>query len=179
VLVAVAWGSYNLLHGKSGRAFRAIKDRDIAAAILGVNVARTKILVFILTSMLIGFQGSLTAYYVGVVNYESINLDVTVQYVAMIIIGGIATISGSIIGAIFVVMLPFVVQALVPLIPTWFLFYDQITGNVFAVQSILYGLAIIIFMRVAPRGLVSLFRRLGTWLIALVTRSGKNQEAGA
>ena len=57
------------------------------------------------------------------------------------------------VGALFVIMLPFVVQALVPLLPSWFPFYTQISSNIFAVQLILYGLAIIIFMRVAPKGL--------------------------
>ena len=164
VLALVTIGSYNLLRSRTGRAFRAIKDRDIAAAILGVNVTRTKLLAFIITSMLIGFQGALYAYYVGVVSYETFTLDVTVQYVAMIVIGGIASLAGSILGALVVIMLPFVVQALMPLLPGWFPFYDQITHNIFAVQLIIYGVVIVVFMLRAPNGLASSFRRLGRWV---------------
>jgi branched-chain amino acid transport system permease protein len=182
ILVLVTIGAYNLLKSKTGRAFRAIKDRDIAAAILGVDVTRTKLVAFILTSMLIGFQGALFAYYLGVVTYESITLDVTVQYVAMIVIGGLASIGGSLIGALFVVMLPVVVQALLPLLPSWFPFAQQISTNVFAVQLILYGLAIVIFMRVAPRGLAHSLKQLGRWLVSKVSgTSTRNagRKAGA
>ncbi|MDF2442526.1 MAG: branched-chain amino acid transport system permease protein, partial [Subtercola sp.] len=171
VIIAVSLGSWNLLRSKTGRAFRAIKDRDIAAAILGVNVTRTKLLAFIITSMLIGFQGALYAYYVGVVTYETYTLDLTVQYVAMIVIGGLASIGGSILGAVFVIMLPFVVQALVPLLPTWFPFYDIISGNIFAVQSILYGIVIVVFMLRLPKGLAYAFRRLGRLIVKAL--SGK------
>lgn len=164
VLVAVTWGSYNLLKSRTGRAFKAIKNRDVAAALLGVNVTRTKLLAFIITSMLIGFQGALQAYYVGVVTYETFTLNVTVQFVAMIVIGGLASIGGSILGAVFVTMLPFVVQAFVPLLPSWFPFHDAITSNVFAFQSILYGMAIMIFMWKIPGGLARAFSRLGRWL---------------
>ena len=165
VLVAVSLGSWNLLRSKTGRAFRAIKDRDIAAAILGVNVTRTKMLAFIITSMLIGFQGALYAYYVGVVTYETYTLDLTVQYVAMIVIGGLASIGGSILGAAFVIMLPFAVQAIVPLLPSWFPFYDVISSNIFAVQSILYGIVIVLFMLRLPKGLAYAFRRLGRFIV--------------
>lgn len=177
VLILVTIGAYNLLKSKTGRSFRAIKDRDISAAILGVNVTRTKMLAFVVTSMLIGFQGALMAYYLGVVTYESITLDVTVQYVAMIVIGGLASIGGSLIGALFVVMLPVVVQTLLPLLPSWFPFEQQISGNVFAVQLILYGLAIVIFMRVAPRGLAHSLKQLGRWFVSKVSRTGISRTA--
>ncbi len=161
-LVAVC--VHNLLRSKPGRAFRAVKDRDIAAAILGVNVTRTKLTAFIITSMIIGFQGALYAYYVGVVTYEAFHLDVSVQFIAMIMIGGIGTVSGSILGAIFVIGLPFVVQAAAPNLPAWFPFIDQIETNLFAVQSIIYGLAIILFMLRFPRGMAYGLKRLGQWL---------------
>jgi branched-chain amino acid transport system permease protein len=183
ILAVVTWGSWNLLRSRTGRAFKAIKNRDVAAALLGVNVTKTKLLVFIITSMLIGFQGALYAYYVSVVTYDTFTIDLSVQFVAMIIIGGLASIAGSILGAIFVTMLPYIVQAVVPLLPSWFPFDSEITGNLFAVQSILYGIAIIIFMWKVPGGLAGAFRRLGRWLArridARATRRGGRSEAGA
>jgi branched-chain amino acid transport system permease protein len=164
ILILVALGVYNLLRSKTGRAFRAVKDRDIAAAILGVNVTRTKLTAFIITSMIIGFQGALYAYYVGVVTYEAFHLDVSVQFIAMIMIGGVGTVSGSILGAIFVIGLPFVVQAAAPNLPAWFPFIDQIETNLFAVQSIIYGLAIIVFILRFPRGMSYGLKRSGQWL---------------
>lgn len=179
ILVLVALGAHNLMRSRTGRAFRAVKDRDIAAAILGVNVTRTKMTAFIVTSMMIGFQGSLSAYYVGVVTYEAFHLDVSVQYVAMIMIGGIATVSGSILGAVFVIALPYVVQAIVPALPSWFPFADLIERNLFSVQLVIYGLVIIVFILRVPRGMSYGFTRLGT-LIArgLRTATGRATTQG-
>lgn len=165
VVLAVAAGlvtllAVNLQRSRSGRAWLAIRDRDIAAAILGVDVTRMKLLAFVVTSMIIGVQGALYAYYVGVVSHEAYTLDLTIQYVAMIIIGGLGSVLGSLLGAVFVTAVPFLVRELVPLLPTWVPFHDLIADNTFAVQSMIFGLSIIVFMRVAPKGLVQLWRRL-------------------
>lgn len=177
MLVLIAWGVWNMLRSKTGRAFRAVKDRDIAAAILGVNVTRTKMVAFVVTSMIIGFQGAVYAYYLGVVTYESFHLDVAVQYIAMIMIGGVASVAGSILGAIFVIILPFLVQGLVPSLPDWFPFIDVLERNVFAIQLVIYGLAIILFMLKIPKGLVYAFKRLGLGLRRLLLR-GSSVETG-
>jgi branched-chain amino acid transport system permease protein len=177
ILALVATGVYNLLRSKTGRSFQAVKDRDIAAAILGVNVTRTKLTAFIITSMIIGFQGALYAYYLGVVTYESFHLDLSVQFIAMIMIGGIASVSGSILGAIFVIGLPFVVQAAAPNLPSWLPFIDLIETNLFAVQSIIYGLAIILFILKFPRGMAHGFKRLGQWLERTLNRRPARRSA--
>jgi branched-chain amino acid transport system permease protein len=179
ILVVVTLASWFLLRSRTGRAFAAIKDRSIAASLLGVDVTRTKLLAFVVTSMLIGFQGALYAWYVGVVTYETFTIDLTVQFVAMIIIGGLASLSGSILGALFVTLLPFVVQALLPLLPAWLPFSSAITSNVFPVQSILYGLVIVIFMLRAPGGLIAAFRSLGRWLVRLIERRPRTATKGA
>lgn len=181
ILTLISIGAYNLMRGRTGRSFRAVKDRDIAAAILGVNVTRTKMTAFIVTSMIIGFQGSLFAYYVGVVTYEAFHLDVSVQYIAMIMIGGIATVSGSILGAVFVIALPYLVQAIIPALPSWFPFSELIERNLFSVQLIIYGLVIIIFILRVPRGMSYGFSRLGRSMAGLYRRTtaGKPVEGGA
>lgn len=179
ILILVALGVHNLLQSKTGRAFRVVKDRDIAAAILGVNVTRTKMVAFVVTSMIIGFQGALFAYYLGVVTYEAFHLEVSVQYIAAIMIGGLATVRGSILGAIFVVMIPFIVQAIVPNLPGWLPLANIIERNVFAVQSIVYGLTIILFMLKFPRGLAYAFTRLGYWSRELYRRWIRRGTSGA
>lgn len=150
----------NLQRSRSGRAWLAVRDRDIAATILGVDVTKMKLLAFVVTSMMIGVQGVLYAYYLGIVSHESYTLDLTIQFVAMIIIGGLGSVLGAVLGAIFVTAVPFIVRDLVPLLPEWLPGYDLITENTFAVQSMIFGLSIIVFMRVAPGGLVELWRRL-------------------
>lgn len=162
ILLLTVAATHRLLRSRTGRAFRAIKDRDVAAALLGIDVTRTKLLVFVLTSIVIGMQGAISAFYVGIVTSETYTIDLTVQYVAMMVIGGLASIAGSILGALFVTLLPVVVQNLVPLLPSWVPLASAISSNVFAVQSIIYGLVIVVFILRVPGGLVVVLRRAGT-----------------
>lgn len=150
----------NLRRSRSGRAWSAIKDRDIAAAILGVNVTKMKLLVFVVTSVVIGVEGVLYAYYVGVVTNETYTVDLSVQYVAMIVIGGLGSIPGAILGAVYVTAIPYVVRNIVDALPSWFPGYDSITNSTFSIQLVIYGLSIIAFMRIAPNGLIELVRRI-------------------
>ena len=149
----------NIQRGRSGRAWTAVRDKDIAAAILGINVARAKIQAFVITSMIIALQGALQAYYVGVATYETYTLDLTVQYFAMIVIGGLGSLTGSVVGAVLVTILRPLVNVAMPHLPAWFPLHDQIIAHIFAAQSILFGVFVIAFMRYGPRGIVFTFAR--------------------
>lgn len=162
IAVVTALGAANLFTSRTGRAWTAVKNRDIAASILGVNVTRITILAFVVSSAVIAVQGVLLAYYVGIVSSEAYTLDVTIQYVAMIIIGGLGSVTGSVLGAIFVTVMPFLVRDFLPLLPTWVPGREALIEHSFAVQSIIFGLSIVLFMRVAPKGLVALLRRLAS-----------------
>jgi branched-chain amino acid transport system permease protein len=150
----------NLQRSAIGRAWIAIRDRDIAAAITGINVARQKVIAFVLTSFIVGVAGSLNAYFVGHVTSENYTLNLAIQYVAMIIIGGMGSVLGSVLGAAFVVMLPKAIEAFVDYLPESYPLGDWIEKNIFDLQIGLYGLLIIVFLMVEPGGLAALWRRV-------------------
>src|SRR6187401_3019868 len=105
VVLAIA-GVMNLMRTRVGRAFIAIRDQDIAAEIIGINIFKYKLLAFAISSFYAGVTGVLYTYYLGIANYEQFQLTVSIDYLAMIIIGGLGSILGSIFGAIFVTLLP-------------------------------------------------------------------------
>src|SRR6478672_2188128 len=102
----------NLARSRIGRAFVAVRDQDIAAEIIGINIYRYKLLAFAISSFYAGVCGVLYTYYFGIANYEQFQLIVSIDYLAMIIIGGLGSVLGSIFGAIFVTLLPIVLRIL-------------------------------------------------------------------
>lgn len=159
VLVIFAVLARNLTRSKAGRAFAAIRDRDIAASVMGVNLARYKMLAFAASSCYAGVAGALIYTVGGHIEPSSFNLLLSVQYIAMILIGGVATISGSIMGAMFITMLAPLTRQLPEFIP--FISPDPSQPlNVFQVEGVLYGLLIIGFLLFEPRGLYGIWLRI-------------------
>jgi len=151
--------SLNLTRTRAGRAWMAIRDRDIAAATLGVNVTRYKLLAFIVSSTLAAIAGSLAAYYKNVVTPEEFTLDLAVAYLAMIIVGGMGSILGAVYGAFFITLLPFGIDYLFEFAPrSW-----RYGGQIFGVQFGAIGLCIILFLIFEPKGLAEIWRRVETY----------------
>jgi branched-chain amino acid transport system permease protein len=150
----------NLVRSRAGRALAAVRDRDIAAEVIGVDVTRYKMVAFAVSSFYAGIAGSLLYVMVGFLEPSSFNLALSVQYIAMILIGGVATISGSIMGALFITMLPRLTRELPAVLP--FISGSSTTGglSVFTVETILYGLLIIVFLIFEPRGLFGIWVRI-------------------
>jgi len=92
-----ALATVNLFRTHYGRAFIAIRDQDIAASVMGVNLFRYKLLAFAPSSFFVGLAGALTAHYRSIVTWERFTIDGSVLYLAMIIIGGLGSVSGSLI----------------------------------------------------------------------------------
>jgi len=155
----------NLARSGVGRAFSAIRDRDIAAEVIGVGLTKYKVLAFTISSFYAGVAGAVFYSIAGVVEPTAFNLLLSVQYIAMILIGGVATISGSIMGAIFIMTLARVTQEIAHYIP--YISTQAIGGgliNVFQLEAILYGLLIIGFLIFEPRGLFGIwFRTRNYW----------------
>ncbi len=140
----------NLFRTRFGRAFIAIRDQDIAASVMGVNLFRYKLLAFAISSFFVGLAGALTAHYRNIVTWERFTVDVSVLYLAMIIIGGMGSVSGSFFGATFMTLLPALLtnlgRALKTVIPT----IDEIIPFI---QQAAFGLVIILFLIFEPEGL--------------------------
>ena len=159
-LIIFAFLARNLARSAVGRAFSAIRDRDLAAEAMGVSLAKNKAMAFTISSFYAGIAGALLATITGYLEPGGFNLLLSVRYIAMILIGGVATISGSIMGAAFVTMLPRLIQEIPRFVPV---VSASATGGFLTTQQleqIIYGLLIIVFLIVEPRGLFGLWVRV-------------------
>jgi len=158
VLAIVA--ALNLMRSRIGRAFIAIRDHDIAAQIIGIDVFRYKLLAFAISSFYAGVTGVLYTYYLGIANYEQFQIGVSIEYLAMIIIGGLGSILGSIFGAVFITLLPIAIRWAMESFGG-LLFSQQAVLNLIPnLRLILFGLLIIVFLVVEPEGLNRLWRNI-------------------
>jgi branched-chain amino acid transport system permease protein len=156
----VVWGSINLFRTGLGRAFVAIRDQDIAAEVMGVPVGRYKVLAFSLAWGLAGFSGALQAFYIDtqVVTWENYVLEKSFLFVAMIIIGGLGSVSGAFYGAAFLTWLPNYINQFGATLQTSS--FSIIIRELSAIQLTLFGLVLVVFLLVEPRGLARLWLRV-------------------
>lgn len=166
LLIAVALGSKNLARSRTGRAFAAVRDRDIAAEVMGVSLLRTKTLAFALSSALAGLAGALLSMLINRIAPEQWNLFLSIDLIAIVVIGGAATISGAMIGAAFVVLVPKLLEIIAPSLP--FIAGPGSSGlvNVHQLQTILFGVLIVLFMALEPRGLFGVWIRIRNYFKA-------------
>ncbi|NOY99337.1 MAG: branched-chain amino acid ABC transporter permease [Chloroflexi bacterium] len=161
----VTWGlvavvtilTVNLFRTRFGRAFIAIRDQDIAASVMGVDLFKYKLLAFAISSFWVGLAGALTAHYRNIVTWERFTVDISVLYLAMIIIGGLGSVTGSYLGATFMTLLPAVltnlgraVKSVLPVIDSIIPFIQQAT----------FGIVIILFLIFEPEGLNKMWKDL-------------------
>ncbi len=159
ITALIVWGSINLFRTGLGRAFVAIRDQDIAAEVMGVPVGRYKVLAFSLACGLAGFSGALQAFYIDtqVVTWENYVLEKSFIFVAMIIIGGLGSVSGAIYGAAFLTWLPNYINQVGATLQTSSL--QVIIRKLSALQLAVFGLILVVFLLVEPRGLARLWQR--------------------
>ena len=150
----------NIARSRVGRAFQATRDRDIAAEVIGVNVTRAKLTAFGISSFYAGVAGALFGSFLQFALAENFDLLLSIEFVAIIVIGGIGTIMGAALGALFVRALPEVVAALTE--RGWLPFVNEVGGGGLdeATLSVaLFGLFIVMFLIFEPHGLYGLWVR--------------------
>jgi branched-chain amino acid transport system permease protein len=151
----------NLLRSKTGRAWHAIRGKEAVAEALGVNIPAYKLLAFVVSATMTSMAGCLFAYYRSFVSAEAFSLFLTIQYVAMVIIGGMGSILGAVLGAVFVTLFPYAIESLVAAVPTpaaW-------ANSLFAVNYAAFGLVMILFLLFEPAGLVGIWRRVQDYFL--------------
>jgi branched-chain amino acid transport system permease protein len=134
---------------RMGRAFLAIRESDIAASTMGIHVAKYKVLAFIISAFYTGVAGSLVAHLTAYLSIEGFEFFLSITFLAMVIIGGIGTILGSFLGAVFIVLLPEL--------------FRDIPGAK-DIQVLVFGLAMGLVVIFRPRGLASIFVDIAQWL---------------
>lgn len=148
----------NLSRHAEGRALVAVRDQDVAAMVLGVNVARSKVLAFAVSSGIVCAMGALIAYWEGNVTNDNFPLTLAIDYTVMIIIGGLGSVTGAILGAIFVTLLPTVIQQFVQATASSVPVFAAFTGAKGALFNlIIYGLLIVLFLIIKPDGLAGIW----------------------
>ena len=142
--------SKNIVRTRPGRAFIAIRDQYISAEVMGVNLFHYKLMAFAFSSFLAGIAGSLWAHYVTIITPEHFTIGVSIEYLAMIIIGGMGHIIGSIFGAVFMVLLPEVLRVMSGALSGEF---PMIVNLFAAIKEGIFGLIIMGFLIYEPDGM--------------------------
>ena len=155
--VAMTWIASNLMRTRYGRAFIAIRDNDRAAEGMGIPLFPYKLLSFGISSFYAGFAGGLFAYYTMSITPEPFNLWLSIEFIAMIIIGGLGNIAGSVFGTIFIVSLNEILSS-----TTQFLMNlgvaSGIALTIAPLREFIFGLAIVLFIIFEPKGLAEVWR---------------------
>jgi branched-chain amino acid transport system permease protein len=157
-----------LRSGRSGRAWRMIRDHEVAASMMGIPVARYKLILFIISSMLIGIEGGLFAHFTSSVSADAYTLNASISVIAMILIGGLDSQAGPLIGALIVTMLPIVVPNILDVLVS----ANTATNDAAGYAEVIYGALIMIFIIAAPQGIVGLLGALRGRSMALIKRAG-------
>ncbi len=140
--VLVVAFSHNLIHSKYGRALRAISENEIAAGAMGINVPAMKSLMFILSAIFAGIGGALYAHYVSFVSPDTFSVSLSILLVIMVAIGGVNSLWGAVLGAVFITVLPSLLGA-----------YRQYA-------MLVYGVILVLALMFMPNGIAGLFETL-------------------
>ena len=153
----MAIAARNLARTHIGRAFVAVRDRDISAEILGVNLLRTKLLAFAIGAFYAGVAGGLLGYFYGAITPDYFVLTLAVFYLAAVIVGGLGTVLGSILGAVFMTFVPEVLRLVAHASSQSF---PAIAGLRLPMGQVVFGLLIIVFLIFEPHGLAAVWSRI-------------------
>jgi len=146
----------NLLRSPTGRAFVAIRDSEVSAACMGVNLARYKTLSFALSAALTGIGGALYAHKVSFISPEQFTLLVSIELVTIVILGGVGSLHGAVLGAAFIIVLPQLISVAKDYLPA------AVAGAA-GLQSTVFGLVLIGFIVFEPMGLYGRWLKVRTW----------------
>ena len=152
-LLLTVFGALNLLRSRVGRAWAALRDYDTAARMMGINLAGYKLLAFAVSAFLTGIAGALSGLYVRYVNVDDFQMILSVEAVAMILVGGLGSVRGAILGAIVITVLPDLSRALMGMLFESFIVLPA--ANSQEIKGIIYALMIMLFLRYEPDGLAS------------------------
>ena len=152
IVIVLALGAKNMVRCSIGRSWMAIRDMDVAAEVIGFRPIRTKLTAFAISSFYCGVAGALYAFaYLGTVEPEAYNLDLSFRILFMVMIGGLGSILGSFLGAAFIILLPIFLNQFAHALglPT------SVASNL---EAMVFGALIIFFLIVEPHGLARLWQ---------------------
>jgi branched-chain amino acid transport system permease protein len=157
ITVLATLGILNLLRSSTGRAFVAIRDSEISAQSMGINLARYKTLSFAISAALAGVAGALYAHKLRFISPDQFNILQSIDLLLMVVIGGLGSVHGAFLGAIFLISMPQLISLSKDHLPT---FIGQAPG----LQGLVYGLVLIGFVLFEPLGLYGRWLKIRTYL---------------
>lgn len=164
-VLLVALGAKNIARTRPGRALQAIRDRDLSAEIIGVSLVQYKVGAFVVSSACAALAGALHASFTRYISPLDFTLFLSIQYIAMIIVGGVGTVLGSILGALFLTALPRVIDAASTALPFVSPTGEGGTITVSSLNQVTFALLIIAFLLFEPLGLVEIWRRIRRYFV--------------
>lgn len=157
ITVAATLGILNLLRSPTGRAFVAIRDSEISAQSMGIHLAYYKTLSFALSAALAGIAGALYAHNLQFISPDQFNILQSIDLLLMIVIGGVGSVHGAFLGAIFLIAMPQAIASVKDLLPA-------VIGQAPGLQGLVYGLVLIAFVLFEPMGLYGRWLKIRTYL---------------
>ena len=157
VVFVAALAARNLARSHFGRAFVAVRERDFSAEILGVNLLRTKLLAFAIGAFYAGVAGGLLGYFYGAITPDYFVLTLSVFYLAAVIVGGLGSVLGSVLGALFMTFVPEALRLLAHASSQWF---PDVAGLLLPLGQVVFGALIIGFLVFEPHGLAASWARI-------------------
>jgi len=153
----------NLLRSRIGRALLAVRDNDIVAEMLGVNIFAYKLMAFGVSAFYAGFTGALFGYYAESILPEHFNIFVSINYVFMVVIGGIGRLWGPVLGAVIVLMIPEGLRLLTGYVSTILPAYVVYTEQA---KLVVFGLIVIVLLIAEPRGVIAIWDKVKNYFRA-------------
>jgi branched-chain amino acid transport system permease protein len=147
----------NLLRSPTGRAFVAIRDSEISAQGLGIHLARYKTLSFAISAALAGLAGALYAHKIKFLSPEQFNIVQSIDLLLLVVIGGLGSVHGAFLGAIFLITMPQLISLGKDYLP-------QAVGQSPGLQAVVYGVVLVAFVMFEPHGLYGRWLKIRTYL---------------
>jgi len=156
IALATLFAALNLSRTRIGRAWMAIRDHDIAARVMGIDLVRYKLLAFVISSFFVGVAGALTSLQLRFINVDVFALNLSIEALAMIIFGGLGSVAGASLGAVFLSFLPEALRLASVTLPETVA--TLIGDSIYEIRGIAYGVIIVVMLRFKPDGLIGLWR---------------------
>lgn len=155
-LILTGMAVFNLLRSHTGRAFIAVRDSEVSAQSMGVNLARYKTLSFSLSAAITGLAGALYAHQIRFISPEQFTLAVSIEFLMMIVIGGMGSMHGAVFGSVFVIALPELITVLKDYLP-------QTVAEQPGLKTTIFGVIMILFVLFEPLGIYGRWIKIRTY----------------
>jgi len=155
-LVILLFAAKNLIRGGFGRTLMAIRDSETAAETMGINLGRSKTLAFTLSALYAGLAGSLYAHFILFISIDNFTLLDSIRYIVMIAVGGLGSLTGSVMGAVFITILPEIITFAKDYLPA-------AVKTASSLQAAVYGIILMLFIIYQPTGFYGLWIKIRNW----------------